>query len=240
MKTEHQSMIESIRECLPLNDCLIDFDDNPLRFEKMFPGSITFLDGQKGDRNFIHSFMTQADISRMSSDCDLVPLHRRQSSTNSSCDGQSSILSIRAMLHEKRMKDMLSGWSNTCLNSRTNRLVEAVKTSVDDNSTIQRLDEHLSSDCKYNAFKFSNTSNNDKLTLSSSCTSIRDRARYQACDRSGTYSKETYEFCSMLMYKYIEYEIHHGRNPVNDNVLLNHHPMWREQFDHVSKDFYRP
>ena len=74
MKTECQSVIESIREYLPLNDCLIDFDDNPLRFEKMFPGSITFLDSQKGDRNFIHSFMTEADISRMSSDCNLVPL----------------------------------------------------------------------------------------------------------------------------------------------------------------------
>ena len=162
MKTEHQSMIESIWEYLPLNDCLIDFDDEPLGFERMFPGSITFLDNQKGDRNFIHSFMTQEDISRMSSDCDLVHLHYRQSLTNLSCDGQSSILSIRAMPRAKRMKDMLSGLSNKCLNSRTNRLVEAVKMSMDDDSTIQRLDEHLSSDCKYIAFKFSNTSDNDK------------------------------------------------------------------------------
>ena len=135
------------------------------------------------------------------------------------------------------MKDMLSGLSNKCLNSHSNHLVEAVKTSMDDDSTIQRLDEHLSSDCKYNAFKFSNTSDNDKLTLSSFFTSIRDRARYQACDRSGMYSKETYEFCSMLMYEYVEYKIRHGRNPMNDNALLNHHPMWREQFDHVSEDF---
>ena len=129
----------------------------------MFPGSITLLDSQK-----FHSFMTQTDISRMSSDCDLVPLHHRQSSTNSSCDGQSSILSIHAMLRAKRMKDMLSGLSNKCMN----HLVEAVKTSMDDDTTIQRLDEHLSSDCKYNAFKFSNTSDNDKLTLSSFFTSM--------------------------------------------------------------------
>ena len=32
MKTEHQSVIESIREYMPLNDCLIDFDEDPLRF----------------------------------------------------------------------------------------------------------------------------------------------------------------------------------------------------------------
>ena len=36
MKTEHQSVIESIREYIPLNDCLIDFDEDPLRFEHIF------------------------------------------------------------------------------------------------------------------------------------------------------------------------------------------------------------
>ena len=29
-------------------------------------------------------------------------------------------------------------------------------------------------------------------------TSIRDRSRYQACDRASTFSKETYEFNTML------------------------------------------
>ena len=36
MKTECQSVIESIREYIPLNDCLIDFDEDPLRFEHIF------------------------------------------------------------------------------------------------------------------------------------------------------------------------------------------------------------
>ena len=73
MKTEHQSVIESIREYIPLNDCLIDFNEDPLRFEHIFPGSITFVDTQSGNRNFVHGYMTQADISRMGSNCDLVP-----------------------------------------------------------------------------------------------------------------------------------------------------------------------
>ena len=55
----------------------------------------------------------------------------------------------------------------------------------------------------------SSIGDNDKLMLSSIFTFIRDRARYQACDRLGTYSKETYEFCSMLMYEYVEYKIRH-------------------------------
>ena len=53
----------------------------------------------------------------------------------------------------------------------------------------------------------SSIGDNDKLSLF--FTSLRDRARYQACDRLGTYSKETYKFCSMLMYEYVEYKICH-------------------------------
>ena len=48
-------------------------DDDLLRFEKISPGCVTFMETQSGDRNFIQGFVTQADISRLSSDCDLVP-----------------------------------------------------------------------------------------------------------------------------------------------------------------------
>ena len=82
----------------------------------------------------------------------------------------------------------------------------------------------------------SSIGDNDKRSLF--FTSIRDRARYRACDRLGTYSKETYEFCSMLMYEYVEYKIRHRRNPMNDGGgILHTHLLWREQFDHASKDF---
>ena len=47
-------------------------DDDLLRFEKILPGCVTFMETQNGDRNFIQSFVTQADISRLSSDCDVL------------------------------------------------------------------------------------------------------------------------------------------------------------------------
>ena len=72
MKVELQTLIDSIREFLPLSQSLI-IDDDPLRFEKISPGCVTFMETQSGDRNFIQSFVTQAGISRLSSDCDLVP-----------------------------------------------------------------------------------------------------------------------------------------------------------------------
>ena len=72
-------------------------------------------------------------------------------------------------------------------------------------------------------------------------TSIQDRSRYQACDRAGTYSKETYEFNTMLLHDYEEYESRHLTNPMNDGGnggnVLSCIPLFREQFDHASKDF---
>ena len=72
MKVELQTLIDSIQEFLPLSQSLMT-DDDLLRFEKISPGCVTFMETQSGDRNFIQSFVTQADISRLSSDCDLVP-----------------------------------------------------------------------------------------------------------------------------------------------------------------------
>ena len=63
MKMVHQSVIEGIREYMPLNNCLIDFDEDLLRFEHISPGSIMFVDTQcGGNRNFVHGYMTQADM----------------------------------------------------------------------------------------------------------------------------------------------------------------------------------
>ena len=73
MKEEYQAFVDSIRECLPMRNTLIDNEEDPIQMERMFPGLMTFMESQCGDRNFIQSFVTQADISRQSSDCDLVP-----------------------------------------------------------------------------------------------------------------------------------------------------------------------
>ena len=123
---------------------------------------------------------------------------------------------------------------------QTHRLSSSVKSDADE-AKLKRLQDHLSSDCKYNPFKFCNTSDNEKLRLSSFFMSVRDRSRYQACDRASTYSKETYEFNAMLLYDYEEYESRHLTNPMNDGGnggnVLSHIPLFREQFDHASEDF---
>ena len=237
MKTERQSVIESIREYIPLNDCLIDFDEDPLRFEHIFPGSVTFVDTQSGNHNFVHGYMTQADISRMGSNCDLVPEPYREITEDVSTTQSSSITNVHTLSRILNgVNSMLARLSNKHLNMQTHRLSSSVKSDADE-AKLKRLQDHLSSDCKYNPFKFCNTSENEKLRLSSFFTSIRDRSRYQTC---GTYSKETYEFNAILLYDYEEYESRHLTNPMNDGSnggnVLSRIPLFREQFDHASKD----
>ena len=196
MKTERQSVIESIREYMPLNDCLIDFDEDPLRFEHISPGSIMFVDTQCGGNcNFVHGYMTQVDISRIGSNCDLVPEPYREITKDISTTQSSSIMNVCVLLSRMKggVNSMLASLSNKHLNMQAHRLSSSVKSDADE-AKLKRLQDHLLSDCKYNPFKFCNMSDNEKLQLLSFFTSIRDRSRYQACDRASTYSKETYEF----------------------------------------------
>ena len=162
MKVEFQSLIDSIHELLPFNNLLIDGDDDPLRFEKMLPGCMTFMETQSGDRNFVQSFITQADISRLSSDCDLVPATLQSSNYSShhqeSRRVQRRLVSSMKVRPGKKMHVVLNNLSNRCLTIRTTKLRASFVDSNDDASVdekMHRLDEHLSSDGRYNPPSFS-------------------------------------------------------------------------------------
>ena len=167
MKTECQSVIESIREYIPLNGCLIDFDEDPLRFEHIFPGSVTFVDTQSGNHNFVHGYMMQVDISRICSNCDLVPEPYREITKDVSMTQSSSIMNVRVLSRTKGgVNSIMARLSNKHLNMQTHRLSSSVKSDADE-AKLKRLQDHLLSDCKYNPFKFCNTTDNEKLQLSS-------------------------------------------------------------------------
>ena len=78
MKEEYQAMIDSIRERVPLKNVL--FHSDPLCIENMTDSKkILFVESQSGgNRNFVDTFRSQADISRLSSDSDLVPPNLRR------------------------------------------------------------------------------------------------------------------------------------------------------------------
>ena len=71
MKEEYQSMIDSIRECIPLDG--VQFQDDALRHKRILNcKQIKFVEMQEGDRLFVESFKSQAKITRLASNSDLV------------------------------------------------------------------------------------------------------------------------------------------------------------------------
>ena len=107
--------------------------------------------------------MTQADISRMGSNCDLVPEPYREITKDVSMNQSSSIMNVHMLSRMKGgVNSMLARLSNKHLNMQTHRLSSSMKSDADE-VKLKRPQDHLSSDCKYNPFKFCNMSDYEKL-----------------------------------------------------------------------------
>ena len=167
------------------------------------------MDPQIGDRNFVNGFTTQADISRLSSDSDLVPCTLRTANFQPSQGASSCVRHLSTdvkICQQRKLHGVINRLSNRCLTEQT---VELIDSFTDANDTLNQcgkwkcLDNHLSLECRYNPFRLVNVSNFDKSKLSSFFTSIRDKFRYQASDRSGTFMGDTKHFlqscCTMVV-----------------------------------------
>ena len=104
------------------------------------------------------------DISRMGSNCDLVPEPYREITKDISTTQSSSIMNVRVLLSKTKggVNSKLARLSSKHLNMETHRLSSSIKSDADE-AKLKRLQDHLLSDCKYNPFKFCNTSDNEKL-----------------------------------------------------------------------------
>ena len=165
--------------------------------ERMLPGSMTFMENQCGDRNFIQSFVTQADISRQSSDCDLVPPSLQSANFRSRKNVSRRLTNTMKFEPQKKVCDVLNNLSNRCLTARTRSLHQSFINPINTSNTydkVKHLEEHLSSYCKDSPFRLVSVSDEDNLRFASFFTSYRDKAHYQASDRSGTYLNETEHF----------------------------------------------
>ena len=105
----------------------------------------------------------EADVSRMGSNCDLVPEPYREITKDVSMTQSSSIMNVHVLSRTKGgVNSMLARLSSKNLNMQTHRLLSSMKSDADE-AKLKRLQDHLSSDCKYNPFKFCNRSDNEKL-----------------------------------------------------------------------------
>ena len=226
MKEEYQTFVDSIRECLPIKNVSVDDEEDPLRFEKISSGSLTFLENQSGDRNFVQSFITQADVSRQSSNCDIAPpaLRNKDSMTK---DKQKMQLPCRTMrLHSSSNINELS---NRCLTTRARTLHQSlIKPTFMTHVRAKEFERYFSNDCRYNPFRMVNNGPNDGLKMALFFTSIKDRYRYQASDRSGTFLRELEDVSVELMYDFDGFADRFRDNAMGEEDI-EEHPMWREQ-----------
>ena len=138
IKTEMQSLIDSIRECLPLNNVSCIDNKDPCRFEKLTPYCFTFMDKQIGDRNFVNGFTTQVDISRLSSDSDLVLCTLRTTNFRP-CQGVSSCVCCLSIDLKICPQWKLHGVTNRLLNRcLTKQTVELIDSFTDANDMLNQ------------------------------------------------------------------------------------------------------
>ena len=191
MKEELQTLINSVRECLPMENVLIHNEEDPLHHEKMFSGSMMFTENQCGNRNFIQSFVMQADISRQSSDCDLVPTLLRGTDTRTFGGMKDHRCFAVNVTYEplKKVNDAIDDLSNGCLMTRVKNLSQSFISVTDCSKTHVKVKPLDTSDCCYNPFRVVNMSGDDMFHLASFFASIRDKHCYQSADRSGTFTK---------------------------------------------------
>ena len=239
MKEELQTLIDSVRECLPIENVLIDNEEDLLHHEKMFPSSMMFTESQCSNGNFVQSFVMQANISRQSSNCDLVPMLLRGTDTHTfGVKDRRCFAGNVTYEPPKKVNDAIDDLSNRCLMTRVKNLSQSFISVTDHSKThikVKQLDNHLSSDCHYNPFRVVNMSGDDKFHLVSFFASIRHKHRYQSADRSRTFTKGKHD-CLIYDDDYLDrHRLCNGL--LNIHKQLRHGLAWREQFDHAPKDF---
>ena len=87
------------------------------------------MDTQIGDRNFVNGFTTQADISRLSSDSDLVPCTLRTTNfwpcqVASSCVHRLS--TDLKICPQRKLRGVTNRLSNRCLTKQTVELIDSL------------------------------------------------------------------------------------------------------------------
>ena len=143
---------------------------------------ILFMDSKVGNRNFIDAFRSQANISRLSSNSDLVlnvirKLRKKETQGNASRSVNDMLNSTHHCLVNILMDTTYSGMAVHNLNAVND--VEACDGVMD---LIRHFDSHFMGEHHYYPFRLTHWSDSDKLKMSSFFVSLCDESRYQAAD----------------------------------------------------------
>ena len=83
--------------------------------------------------------------------------------------------------------------------------MNSAQTSQEKVQSVRMFEHNFLKDSKYFPFRITHWNDSDKFKLSSFSVSIRDEARYQASDRSGTYENVSSDVSSLCYDKVFEH-----------------------------------
>ena len=263
MKQELQTMIESVREALPLMDRGVDTGDggDPINVERV--RQINFME-EKAERDVItveEEFRSNSEVHKMIKGCDLVAKGLRVYRGHKASEYKQDVRTLNFQRNnlEPRMDDFIEGnQANNAVDREGIQIRQSVELSClkEDGlyvSAMQREEEHHDPKLGYYPFSLSFWTEDECCKVASSFTSIRDDVRYQGCDRSGTYATTTMESSNqrtttrverMTRYHPLPNPEYRRRNPVIRRLFEEEEEeeapppvIWREQFDSIRKDF---
>ena len=260
MKQELQTMIESVREALPLMDRGVNTGGDPINVERV--RQINFME-EKAERDVImveEEFRSNSEVHKMIKGCDLVAKGLRVYREHKISEYKQDVRTLNFQRNnlEPRMDDFIEGnQANNAVDREGIQIRQSVELSLKEDgsyvSAMQREEEHHDPKLGYYPFSLSFWTEDECCKVASSFTSIRDDVRYQGCDRSGTYSttmkeesnrRTTMRVERMTRYHPLPNPEYRRRNPVIHQLFEEHDEeeetppvIWREQFDSIRKDF---
>ena len=200
MKQELQTMIESVREALPLMDHGVDTsgDADPINVESV--RQINFME-EKAEQNVItveEEFRTNSEVHKMIKGCDLVAKGLRVYREHKRSEYKRDVRALNFQKNnlEPLMDDFIEGnQANNTVDREGIQIRQSVELSLEEEdgsssyvSAMQCEKEHHDPKLGYYPFSLSFWTEDECCKVASSFTSIHDDVRYQGCDRSGTYA----------------------------------------------------
>ena len=194
----------------------------------------------------MESFKSQAEITRLASNSNLVPSNMREVNRHVCLSQSFDTRSVNNVLNEKcfKLPDILH--DNLCIgmiDENRQHVLEVERTGtlllvrkLETVKAIKKMDKHFSKENVYYPFRMTSWSDNERCRISSFFVSMWDEGCYQATDRSGISGAsklglvvdDGFFQCFAIRQAQIGLE-----GAPAQGVF-----QWREQFDSIAKDFF--
>ena len=198
IKQELQTMVESVREALPLGrEGVTLSSSDPVNIEPIERSSrITFVEREKrvDEIDLVDEFMKHSEVGKMLNDCDLVanayrtPRPKREVTQCSDASNEINNLLTRSMNDFVNLND--EGGHLVMREVRRQLDKELLQDKEDSIEAQAQEDSFFRSEIGYYPYKLSFWTDSECCKIASTFTSMRDDVRYQGCDVAGTYGRK--------------------------------------------------